>query len=320
MIDMIKILLNPLAKGAYFNALIEVAQAELSACFPHISSQVSQEGPLLFLEVDLPKSEAQKLMRLSFAQGLFENAPHHQLIPLTEDGQFALPEALVWGNKYRGKTHELVTQLALNLALAYGEVDSKKPPSVLDPMAGRGTTLMWASRYGLEAYGIEIERDALEHFQRDVKRQTKLHKIKHKEQSGVIGTKKSPIGRFFEFHWSDTNTNARLIVGDSLKADLLTAGKRFSYIVSDLPYGVQFGGSSGQRNPLKTLSDRAQVWADRLLPGGVMVLIFNALQPKRTEIIKIFEDSGLTALSFEAPHRMSESILRDLVLFKRTII
>lgn len=46
-----------------------------------------------------------------------------------------------------------------------------------------------------------------------------------------------------------------------------------------------------------------------------MVLIFNALQPKRAELVEVFEGVGLTAQPFEAPHRMSESILRDLVVF-----
>lgn len=314
---MIKLLLNPLAKGAYFASLEEVARAELRALYPDVQVSSSRCGPLQFLEVELPLTEAKTLMRLSCAQGLFVEGPRGQLTPLAEEGGFALPEALVWGNKYRGKTHELVTQLAINLALAYGEAGPKTAPALLDPMAGRGTTLMWASRYGLEAYGIELERDALEHFQRDVKRQTKLHKVKHKEHKGVIGPRKSPTGRFFELSWAETNTSARLIIGDSLKAEALTAGKRFSYLVCDLPYGVQFSGYGGQRSPLKALEERAQAWADRLLPGGVMVLIFNALQPKRAELIERFEGVGLSALPFEAPHRMSESILRDLLVLKK---
>ena len=314
---MIKVLLNPLAKGAYFASLLEVAQAELSALFPDVVGTVSPCGPLQFLEVDLPHDQASKLMRLSFAQGLFVEGSEGQLTPIAEDGGFALPEALVWGSKYRGKTHELVTQLALNLAIAHATPDPKKKPALLDPMAGRGTTLMWASRYGIDAYGIEVERDALEHFQRDVKRQTKLHKVKHKEQGGVIGPKKSPVGRFFELSWAETSTCARLIIGDSLKAEALTTNKRFSYIVSDLPYGVQFGGYGGYRSPIKALEERAGAWAERLSPGGAMVLIFNALQPKRAELVEVFEGVGLTAQPFEAPHRMSESILRDLVVFTK---
>jgi hypothetical protein len=315
---MIKLLLNPLAKGAYFTSLYEVAEAELSALFPELSATRSSCGPLRFLDVELAVEEAAPLMRLSCAQALFMLGGEGALIPLELDGGFSLPEELVTGSKYRGKTHELVTQLALNVALAYGAGSAaKKRPALLDPMAGRGTTLLWAARYGLEAHGIELEREALDHFQRDVKRQTKLHKVKHKEQSGVIGHKKSPLGRFFELTWAETDTRTRLISGDSAQAEALTSGKRFQYIVSDLPYGVQFTDRGGKRGPLESLKRCAPAWRERLAPGGVMVLIFNALQPKRAELIELFEGVGMELIPFEAPHRMSESILRDLVVFKR---
>ena len=109
---MLKVLINPLAQGAYFSSLLKVAQAELSALFPGVEAAPSRCGPLQFIDVALPRSEARQLMRLSFAQGLFEEAPNGQLTPLAEGPGFALPEALVWGSKYRGKTHELVTQLS----------------------------------------------------------------------------------------------------------------------------------------------------------------------------------------------------------------
>jgi len=46
-----------------------------------------------------------------------------------------------------------------------------------------------------------------------------------------------------------------------------------------------------------------------------MKLIFNRYQPKRDALIGAFVDRGLTLREFSAPHRMSESIERDLVVF-----
>ena len=313
---MISALISPLTRGAYFQEALEVAEAELLALYPEVTHERVIRGALSFINLDLPISEAPNIARLSWVQALFEPLEGGALRPLEVEASYELPDALVWGSKYRGKTNELVTQLALNLAISYGApAPSGKRGALLDPMAGRGTTLLWAARYGLDGYGVERERDALEHFQRDVKRQTKLHKIKHKEQKGVVGHKKSPLGRFFELTWAEPGCRTRLIQGESERVEELTTQKRFQYIVSDLPYGVQFTERGGARSPLASLKTCAPAWADRLVSGGAMVLIFNALQPKREELIEVFEGVGLTAQPFTAPHRMSESIARDLLVF-----
>jgi hypothetical protein len=48
-----------------------------------------------------------------------------------------------------------------------------------------------------------------------------------------------------------------------------------------------------------------------------MVLVFNSLQPKRAELCSLFVEQGLVLQDFSAPHRMSESILRDLLVFTK---
>jgi len=335
---MLKLLISPLAQRAYFNELDDVVLAEVHAIFPLIDARVSSIGPLRFVDLswdqesnltDTQTTEDRSstisgvnvelissLMRLSFVQGICQSLTHqrpHDLSFLDILPQFKLPGALVWGSKYRGKTNELVTQLALNLALHYGEVNHASTPSLLDPMAGRGTTLLCAARYGLNAVGIEIDHRALDHFQRDTKRQTKLHKIKHKFRRGTIGSgKKSP--RFLEFKWPEST--CRLIQGDSRHAEELTQGQRFHYLVSDLPYGVQFGGVEG-RNPLDLIIQCAPAWIKRLRTGGVMVIIFNSLQPRRHKLLTYLANFDLDLIHFSAPHRMSESIQRDLIVMRK---
>ena len=330
---MLKLLISPLAQGAYFDDLDSVSLAEVSALYPEANAQVHRIGPLSFIDISWPKDSehvshtysaedqelkalSMSLMRLSFVQAVFQPVSSTQpqtLRCLETSARFKLPKELVWGSKYRGKTNELVTQLGINLAIHYGEINHSSTPSLLDPMAGRGTTLLWAARYGLNATGMEIDKRALEHFQRDTKRQTKLHKLKHKVQRGSIGQgKRSP--QFLEFKWPESSS--KLIQGDSRQIDTLTRGQRFHYLVSDLPYGVQFGGEE-RRNPFGLIAQCAPAWTNALRSGGVMVLLFNSIQPKYHELRELLASLGLKHIPFSAPHRLSESIRRDLIIMRK---
>ena len=311
------LLISPLARGAYFREYIAVAEAELRAHFPELDLRHEFIGGLDFLAAQLPRASAQQLRRLSFVQGLFERRAG-ALYPVDAGPDFLLPEGLVWGEKYRGKTNELLTQLALNLALCFDESAPRKGRTLLDPMAGRGTTLFWAARYGISSVGVERDREALEHFTRRGKRQTKLDKIKHKHQRGQRGPKqKGGAGRSAEFSWAGVSTC--LVTGDSAALEPLLAGQRFSLIVSDLPYGVQFLDADGRRDPLEGIRRCAPGWAARLLPGGVMALSFNQLQPKRRPLIELFKAEGLELIPVDVSHRVSESIHRSIALFKRPL-
>ena len=346
---MLKLLISPLAQGAYFQDLEAVALAEIHAMYPRLTAQVSHIGPLSF--IDLTWSEGNHLsalmfgdrpderllnaaqnmdseedtpcyialMRLSFVQAIFlpvdadVSAASSTIQCLDLSPRFKLPRALVSGSKYRGKTHEIVTQLGLNLALRYSTARPTSKPSLLDPMAGRGTTLLWAARYGINAVGIEIDKRALEHFQRDTKRQTKLHRLKHKVQQGSLSQGKRSL-RFLEFKWPESTS--KLIQGDSRHVETLTGGQRFHYLVSDLPYGVQFGGEV-RRNPLDLITECAPAWARSLRVGGVMVLIFNTLQPKRRRLLEYLSTLDLEYIPVLMPHRVSESIERDLIVMRK---
>lgn len=313
----LKLLVSPLTKGAFFAQHLEVAQAELQAHVGECRVEVDVRGSLEFLTVELPAAALPLLARLSFVQGIFEDTGGEGLRPLDQRAEFVLPEELVWGAKYAGKTNEVVTQLAINLALQRCEPRGARSLRLLDPMAGRGTTLLWAARYGLCALGIERDRRALDDLQRHVKKQTKLHRIKHQQSHGFVGrANRQDSGRFLQYVLG--GATLKLIVGDSRDAVDLLQRERFDLIVADLPYGVQHVGPRGTRNPMEEISACAPGWAASLRGGGAMVLIFNAKQPKRAELVLPFAAAGLVEQSFSARHRMSESIVRDLVVFTRT--
>lgn len=299
---LLDLLINPLARGAFYGELVDVARQELRLV-TGLEGELVQRGPLDFLRVRAVPGPA--LLRLSFVQGLFR-VDGEALVPLDLQAGLLLPEDLVWGVKYRGKTHELMTQLALNLALAHGP---EAATTLLDPMAGRGTTLLWAQRYGLDAWGIEQDGKAPADLTRHVRKQAKLHRIKHTLGAGGKGKP----GAFVDVRFPETRL--RLITGDSRKAPELLQKKRFELLVTDLPYGVQFTGA-GKRNPLKVLESCAPAWRASLVPGGAAVLIYNRLLPRREALAPVFSDAGFEVLDVQLPHRMSESIERDVLVLR----
>jgi hypothetical protein len=303
----LELLVSPLASAAWFGDVERVALAELGACSPWPAMGVTARGGVQLIAVDAPESALRDLARLSFVQAIFER-DGDRLRLLDASADLALPASLVTGAKYRGKTNELMTQHALNLALAHCQVEGGAT-KLLDPMAGRGTTLQWAVRYGLQARGIELERRALEDLQRHIGRQTKLHRVKHKREKG--GGRKG--AEFVGYRFGDVGL--RLLIGDARRAGEILGGERFDLIVSDLPYGIEHrSGAGGRRDPREVLAACAPEWAARLRPGGSMALIFNRLMPPREVLADPFLEAGLEIIELDLAHRMSESILRDVLI------
>ena len=303
------LLLSPLARTAYFADWQKIARAELAACGFEIGS-VREVGTFCLVDLEADESDLQRLSRLSAVQGVFSR-DGESLLPLDVSPGFSLPDNLVFGQKYQGKTNELVTQLAINVGLANLQT-STRPPVLLDPMAGRGTTLLWALRYGMNARGIEVERKNLDLFQAHVKKQCKLHRISHNGDKGRIGKSKAG-GSFQRFEFE--GRRVQLVHGDS--AELLwQEGQKFDLVVSDLPYGIQHVARD-TRNPFSIVEDCAPAWVAGMRMGAVMVLIFNEYQTHKADLAALFEEQKLEALAFAAPHRMSESIVRDILVLRK---
>ena len=150
----VRLLLSPLTRGAYFEDAIDVARAEYLALYPDSEMETEQAGPLVFLNVDAQEADFERLTRLSFVQAIFRERDGG-LAVVSQSPSFELPEQFVTGAKYRGKTNELVTQLAINVGLTFCDNDGQATLSLLDPMAGRGTTLLWAARYGLDSQLVD---------------------------------------------------------------------------------------------------------------------------------------------------------------------
>ncbi|WP_372885048.1 TRM11 family methyltransferase [Shimia sp.] len=309
------LLISPAAGAAYFADVREVALAEIAGLAGVEVGDIETRGGMEFLRLTCAETRITDLLRLSFAQGVFQ-IEEGKWAPVEGGAGFLLHEDFVSGEKYRGKTNEMLTRMLINLALQEADTGAAKP-RLLDPMCGRGTSLFWAMRFGLSATGIEQDGAALNEIRRGLKKWTKLHRQKHKLVEGwVQKSNKKGVGKYLDF--MAEGQVARVITGDTVNARDLVGRRPFDLLVTDIPYGVQhMGGADGARSPLATIEAAAPGWAACLAPGGVMAIAFNSYIPKRARMEAAFEGLDLQVLKRNVAHRMSESILRDVLLLRK---
>ncbi len=311
----LSLLVSPEAKAAYFKDYLAVASSELIQVTGISGIELRHVGALDFIELEAEEPQLEQLARLSFVQGIFRKE-NNLLSPLARVPAFQLHEDFVFGAKYRGKTNERLTQLLINVGLSVLDARQGEQIKLLDPMCGRGTSLLWGMRYGLNGRGIEQDPKALAEIRQSVKKWTRLHRVRHQLNEGFIGkANKQHRGKFLEF--TANETNIKMITGDAREAPALLKGEKFHLLVSDLPYGVQHVTTAGTRNPLQVLEACAGGWSESLKTGGAMVLAFNSYLPRRDELLDLFRQYQLEPMEFRAPHRMSESIVRDVVVFHK---
>lgn len=309
----ILILISPEAKAAYFSDFIKVAQEELRLTFHGLESSHVHFGRMDFLEVSAAKDTLHQLVRLSFVQGLFEKDASGKLSPLAIRDDFYLDDRFIFGSKFRGKTNERLTQLLLNLGLS--SITQEKP-KVLDPMCGRATSLIWAMRYGIEARGIEHDPKAIDDISQICKKWQKVCGASLKFHMGHVGKKnKSGVGRFLEV--KSPISAFKVFTGDTSRAQDLMQGEKVDLIISDLPYGIQHFAGGKTRNPYNTLIESIPAWSSLLREKGSMVLAYNSFLPKKEQMLELFQKRGLQVVDTQLSHRMSESILRDIILVRK---
>lgn len=309
------LLISPAARAAYFANTYDVALAEISGLSGVIVSGQEIRGGMQFLRIECDAVQVTNLLRLSFAQGLFLIEGDNWQ-PVEGGAGFVLHEDFVYGEKYRGKTNETLTRMLISLALQEANTGQDKL-RLLDPMCGRGTSLLWAMRFGISAVGIEKDPTALNEIRRGLKKWTKLHRQKHKLVDGWMQkSNKKGVGKFLEF--MAEGQVARIVTGDTVDARDLAGRKPFDLLVTDIPYGVQhMGGVDGERSPLSVIQAAAPGWAACLAPGGAMAIAFNSNIPRRTQMIDAFDGLGLEVIDKSVAHRMSESIMRDVLLLRK---
>jgi len=261
--------------------------------------------PYVTFEADeLTDRDAAYLANLSSIYALFElrgDALHprelHRLDRFDDD--------LLTIQRYTGKTNEQFTRLLLNVALAVAGGGTR----VLDPVAGRGTTLNAAVVRGLSAAGVERDGKAVEAYEAFFKTWLKDKGVKHRFEAGRIRRDGKVVGRRLE--WSLPGGQSVTMVHDDTRAaaEHFRRGS-FDAVVADLPYGVQHTASPGS-----LVADALGGWASLLRPGGGVALAFNRKTLRRADLADTVAAAGLEVVEADGfEHRVDQAIQRDVLL------
>ncbi len=310
--------MHPGANRVYAQSAPVLGLAELTICLPgarDVRPEIIAGRDYITFSAD---DSVDAIARLSVAFALFTREGG-ALVPVALPVVERYDDDLLSIPRYTGKTNESFTKLLLNITAAQCATSS---PSVLDPMAGRGTTMHHAVLYGWDATGVEIDKKDCEAYRSFFTTWLKTKRLPHKARDEKQRFRVEFAPERAAFDAGDGQT-AIMINGDSRDLDLLLKKNAADLIVSDLPYGVRHGseGPARQRSPLSLVEECIDGWARVLRPNGAMGLAFNTMTCPRADLIALCESAGFDVCDEPAyltlEHRVDQSINRDVVISRR---
>ncbi len=339
------ILSNPGHNRVYFEASKRLSVAELEAMASsfstlcgHFSVKESEGVPYVSFSSAEPlnESDLRLISRLSFVYAVFEEHNNDGTVflrPLRKTPSEYFSDDLSMILKYTGKTNELFTRLLINLAVSAGGYAAEGKLYLLDPVAGKGTTLYESLILGYNCAGVEIAPTPVSESVAYLKRYLKTGHYKHEyEHMRLSGEGKSFISEMNRFKIAKDKSSMKagdtlqieFISGNSAYADRYFKKEQFHVIVGDLPYGVQHGNISNEkqssltRNPSELLHLCLPVWKKCLRSGGAIALAWNSNVLTRHDMEEIFISEGFQPLKkppyVNLEHRVDASIVRDIII------
>lgn len=284
-------------------------------------------GYVVFTASTLDDHDRFIVSNLSTVRALFELLPDELLRPIELDPLAYFASDLVTIQRYPGKTNEQFTHLVLNLAVAASTAAAARssqgrPVRVLDPVAGRGTTLNRALTYGYNASGIEITAADVDQYRTFITTYLKNKRVKHKKTEQNV-RKGQHAGTHRTTVRIGGGQQLELIKGDTTTAAALFPAKSFDALVADLPYGVHHRAAtpSGRgRSPYELLDASLDGWHHVMRSGAAIALAFNTKTLARREVTELFRAHGFDTVghpqSFE--HIVDRSITRDVAVARKT--
>lgn len=340
------ILCHPGHNRVYYEAAKKLALAELTVLTRSLSvpcldpqwEEIAGIGYVTFAaEAALSPVDWQLVSRLSFAYAMFA-VPEAGALPCLHpvEKAFAAYMEDSFGSilKYTGKTNERFTRMLIQVAHAASGFAHEPCLRVLDPVAGKGTTLYEALSYGHHAYGIEVgERaagDAYHYVKKYLETERYVHTAQVQKQSGP---NKSFTATRYQFHIAKTRQEQKegaekileIIAGNSVHARQFFPANYFHILVGDLPYGVQHGvvtqekQSPMTRDPKLLLDGCLPAWREVLKPGGVAVFAWNRHVFSRDAMQDVLLRHRMRPLypELDFSHRVDQAILRDVVIAQK---
>lgn len=343
------ILENPGYNRVYYSSSDKLALAELNIAVDKCSIKcekleiIKVEG-VRYISIDssdhFTNSDLQILSKLSFIFAIFravEVDGKTALLPIAKYDYEYLDGKIGTILKYHGKTNELFTKMMVNVALLSSNFSYDDNIKLLDPVAGRGTTLFQGSVYGFNCSGVEIDSNAVHESQIFFKKYLETERVKHSLTKRELGGgKRGSKISFFQFDYCkdkddfksiDKAKRLEFVSGNTQECSFYFKNSSFHLIVGDLPYGIVHGNTGGKRkgsltrNPSELLADSLSDWSKLLKKGGVAVLAWNSYLAPRTELAKIFNQHGFETLD-EKPydqfeHMVDRSIKRDIIVARK---
>ncbi|MBA8792682.1 hypothetical protein FHX74_000276 [Friedmanniella endophytica] len=233
--------------------------------------------------------------------------------------------------KYPGKTNEQFTRLLVGLAAA----SATRPLDdavLLDPLCGRGTTLSTGLRQGYDVAGVETDGKAVEAYAAFLKTYLRRKRLKHRCELHPVRREGRSLGRRLEAEVTSPVDGRKLdlevFTGDARDSAALFGRRRFDLVVTDAPYGVAHGSTSGSttgkrrsRSAADLLTEALPVWAGQLKKGGALALSWNTYGMTREALSAVAVDAGLEPRDDDAylqfAHRVDASIHRDVFVAVR---
>ena len=336
------VLYNPGHNRVYFESSLKLAIAEFNIVAQKLSCKCEHlENKTIFgieylsfqVEKELPEYDIEILSNLSFTYAIFKSEIIEEqlfLKPIEKIKNDFVNESFSTILKYTGKTNELFTRMMLNIA--YYSQSNTKGIKLLDPVAGKGTTLYEGLIKGFDSYGIEIGDAVVNESYHFIKRflENARYKYEYKEIR-ISGPKKTftAVRHTFETaktkeEYKNNSKTIELISGNSQYTNQYYKKNFFDIIVGDLPYGVQHSNvtnekqSSFTRNPFELLTVCLPSWIEVLKPNGVIVLSWNSNVLPRKKLKTLLEENNLTVEESNFEHMVSSSIQRDIVVARKT--
>lgn len=341
------ILYHPGHNRVYFETSLKLSVSEfgivaqkLSTGFENVEQQnICGVDYLVFeTEAELSETDIRIIFDLSFTYALFQIEQMNDTVylkPVAKLREDFVNDGISSMLKYTGKTNEIFTRMMINVAV-YSQ-NNRENIRLLDPIAGKGTTLYEGLVKGYNVYGIEIGSTVVNEAYHFVKRFLESARYKFSYSSmRISGPNKSFTATRHTFETASSkedfkNKNTKtieMIAGNSQYADKYYKKNFFDVMVGDLPYGVQHGNvtkekqSSITRNPSELLNACIPAWKQVLKPNGIIVLAWNSNVLPRARMEQIFEEHGFTVKTEEPytqfAHRVDQAILRDIIVAQKT--
>ena len=330
----VALLVGESSNRVYADHARRLLSAELCAIEAALSCPIASAEPVEIGNVgwvvvelnDVTDVDRFLLSNLSGTRALFEIEADERFRPLSLDRFERFSDDLVTIQRYQGKTNELFTHLLLNVTLAASasgraRISAGERARLLDPVAGRGTTLNRALLYDMDVTGIEVNDADVEQYRIFLTTWLKDKRLKH--QTAKERIRKGPAAGTSSFTVQIGGGPAvHMVRGSSEDARTLLPGRRFDLLVGDLPYGVQHkakGGGAPARSPLEFVEAAIDGWHRLLSDGGALGLAWNLRTLPRADLERVVTAAGFQVVThpetFE--HVVDRSITRDVLVATR---